>query len=77
VYENQGQAQHWKRSILATTGTHNAIAADIDADGVTDLVGKNYTGKKAVETWLTLHRAPRKLSLVSMLFQAIGTLNSS
>jgi hypothetical protein len=78
VYENHEQAKRWQRNILATTGTHNAIAADIDADGVAELVGKNYTGQKVVEAWKVIHRAPLKQSLSrSTPFPAIGALNSS
>jgi len=51
VYENLGNAQSWNRTLLASTGTHNARIGDIGADGNLDIVGKNYTGEKVVELW--------------------------
>jgi hypothetical protein len=59
VYENLGDAKTWQRTILATTGTHNARIGDIGADGNLDIVGKNYTGKKAVELWRNLAAKPQ------------------
>jgi hypothetical protein len=63
VYENIGGATTWKQHILATTGTHNARIGDIGANGSLDIVGKNYTGKKAIETWLNTVTTRSHLSL--------------
>jgi hypothetical protein len=41
----------WTPSVLADTGTHNARLVDLDADGLLDVVGKNFDGPKAVEVW--------------------------
>jgi hypothetical protein len=51
VYVNLANAERWNRSILASTGTHNAIVRDMNGDGKPDLIGKNYTGPKVVEIW--------------------------
>jgi hypothetical protein len=51
VYENLGKADRWKRSILASTGTHNAVVRDMNGDDKPDIIGKNYQGPKVVEIW--------------------------
>jgi hypothetical protein len=58
VYENLGGGTSYVRTILATTGTHNARLGDINGDGKQDIVGKNYDGPKQVEAWVnTTHSA--------------------
>jgi hypothetical protein len=52
VYENAGGGQFWNRSILSTSGTHNARVGDVNNDMMPDIVGKNYDGSKQVEVWL-------------------------
>jgi hypothetical protein len=49
VYENQ--ADNWRRNILASTGTHNAVVEDMNGDNKPDVIGKNFQGAKAVEIW--------------------------
>ncbi|MCU0533116.1 MAG: VCBS repeat-containing protein [Hydrococcus sp. Prado102] len=51
VYENLDRADRWSRSILASTGTHNAIVRDMNGDDKPDIIGKNYTKAKLVEIW--------------------------
>ena len=41
----------WTSIVLASHGTHNALAADLDLDGRVDIVGKNFDGPKEVEIW--------------------------
>jgi hypothetical protein len=52
VYENTGGAVSWSRSILSTSGTHNARVGDVNDDLMPDIVGKNYDGTKQVEVWI-------------------------
>jgi hypothetical protein len=52
VYENLGGGETWTRSILSTSGTHNARVADVNDDSMPDIVGKNYDGSKQVEVWM-------------------------
>ena len=52
VYLNEGGGATWRRVLLATHGSHNMLAHDVDADGDIDLVGKNYSGRgRFVEYW--------------------------
>lgn len=51
VYENRDNSDRWKRNILASTGTHNAIVRDVNGDSKPDIIGKNYTKTKVVEIW--------------------------
>lgn len=51
IFQNLGGGLNWQPVTLASTGTHNARIADIDADGDLDIVGKNYDGPKKVELW--------------------------
>lgn len=55
IYLNEGDALHWKRQIVATTGSHNIRLADIDNDGDMDIVGANWSNDSptggAIELW--------------------------
>jgi hypothetical protein len=44
----------WTMNVLATTGSHNIRAADIDRDGDPDLIGANYDGTSPIELWRNL-----------------------
>jgi hypothetical protein len=41
----------WVESIVSTTGSHNAKIADVDGNGVPDIVGKNYEGDMRPRIW--------------------------
>ncbi|HEY8470943.1 MAG TPA: VCBS repeat-containing protein [Longimicrobiales bacterium] len=52
AYLNEGNGATWRRVLLATHGSHNMLAHDVDGDGDTDLLGKNYSGPgRFVEYW--------------------------
>ncbi len=62
VYINQGDGEQFKKSVLATTGSHSMRIADIDGDFDPDLIGANwqkdnYDGPYPVELWRNV-RAP-------------------
>ncbi len=43
VFENADGGRDWTPHVMATTGSHNAIAVDVNKDGMPDIVGKNFT----------------------------------
>jgi len=52
VYLNAGRGRNWKRQVIATTGSHDIVAADLDGDGRPDLLGANHGGPfQPVELW--------------------------
>lgn len=53
VYLNGGDALHWTRQVVATTGSHNLCVADIRGNGRPALVGANWSGDyQPVEAWV-------------------------
>jgi hypothetical protein len=57
VYLNAGGGLNWKRQVIATTGSHDIIAADVDGDGRPDIVGANHGGPfQPVELWRSTGR---------------------
>ena len=53
VYLNTGVGLNWKRQVIATTGSHDIVAADLDGDSRPDLLGANHGGPfQPVELWL-------------------------
>jgi hypothetical protein len=53
VYLNAGGGLHWNRQVIATTGSHDVVAADLDGDGRPDILGANHSGPfQPVELWL-------------------------
>lgn len=52
LYLNAGGGLKWRRQVLAVTGSHDIVAADLNGDGRPDLVGANHGGPfQAVELW--------------------------
>ena len=59
VYLNAGGGLHGKRQVIATTGSHDIVAADFDGDGCPDILGANHGGSfQPVELWLIKPSAP-------------------
>jgi hypothetical protein len=57
VYLNTDGGLRWKRQVIATTGSHDIVAADLNGDGRPDLVGANHGGSfQPVELWLNQGR---------------------
>jgi hypothetical protein len=52
VYRNTGGGLDWRRLVIATTGSHDIVAADLDGDGRPEILGANHGGGfQAVELW--------------------------
>jgi hypothetical protein len=52
VYHNlDGEATSWQKQVVATTGLHNGVVADIGRDGDYDIFGSNWTGNPPVRLW--------------------------
>jgi hypothetical protein len=48
-----GRGLRWTEHLVATTGTHNAVAADVDGDGRPDIVGCNFAETaNPLDIWL-------------------------
>ncbi|MCH5374130.1 MAG: VCBS repeat-containing protein [Planctomycetes bacterium] len=53
VYLNAGRGLRWKRQVVATTGSHDIVASDLDGDDRPDILGANHGGPfQPVELWL-------------------------
>jgi len=53
IFENaDGKGGKWIERIIATTGSHNALVADINGDGMPDIVGCNFAeADNPLEVW--------------------------
>lgn len=52
IFENIDGGKSWIEHIIATTGTHNAIAFDLNGDGKSDIVGCNFSNtENPLEVW--------------------------
>jgi hypothetical protein len=52
VFLNRGRGLAWTRDVLSTKGSHNIVVADVDGDGVPDILGANHGGAyQPVELW--------------------------
>ena len=58
LYNRGGQGGRWEVQVIATTGLHNGLVADVDRDGDIDVFGANYTTFPPVRLWLNQLRAP-------------------
>ena len=48
----QGNApSEWNEKVVADTGSHNAKVADVDGNGVPDIIGKNYENDMRPRIW--------------------------
>ncbi len=57
VYFNRGSK--WEKQVIATTGSHDIHAADLDGDGDLDLFGANWSGPfTPVEVWINGAKKP-------------------
>jgi hypothetical protein len=57
VYLNRGGK--WEKQVIATTGSHDIHAADLDGDGDIDLFGANWSGPfTPVEVWINGAKKP-------------------
>jgi hypothetical protein len=54
-FVNSGNSTSWSTAVIATTGSHNIRAVDIERDGDIDLVGANWRSGP-VELWRNLIR---------------------
>jgi hypothetical protein len=67
----------WIETIISTAGSHNAKIADVDGNGVPDIIGKNYEGDMRPRIWfgeitkgtLPLGRWKRHLLLKNLPYQ--------
>jgi len=52
VFENtNGTGINWAEHVIGRSGSHNAIAADINGDGRGDVVGKNWSQTNPIQIW--------------------------
>ena len=59
VYLNGGGGLNWRRQVIAITGSHDIVAADLDGDGRPDILGANHGGPfQPVELWLNRGKRP-------------------
>jgi hypothetical protein len=56
VYYNEGGAISWTKQVVATTGSHNIVLVDVNANGHVDIYGANWNNVAstggAIELWL-------------------------
>jgi hypothetical protein len=56
VYRNLGGGERWATQVLATTGSHNIVLADLTGDGRLSVFGANWTNGSpthgALEVWI-------------------------
>jgi hypothetical protein len=62
VFLQGKDSSDWIEKIVATTGSHNAKVADIDGNGVPDIVGKNFEEDMRPRVWFA-ERGKGSLSL--------------
>jgi len=52
VYWNGGRGSSWSKQVISTRGSHAIVVADVDGNGVLDIVGANHAGPyQPVELW--------------------------
>jgi hypothetical protein len=54
MFNTNGQATSWTKQVVASSGLHNGVVADIGNDGDYDIFGANWTGNPPVKLWLNL-----------------------
>ncbi|MBI2949593.1 MAG: VCBS repeat-containing protein [Verrucomicrobia bacterium] len=76
VYFNGGGGREWKRQVIATTGSHDVVARDIDGDARPDILGANHGGPfQPVELWL--NRVPGRGQIALGIDGSRFTLNGA
>ena len=51
-YNENGAGTAWVRQVIADTGLHNGVVADIGNDSDYDIFGANFTGNPPLRLWV-------------------------
>lgn len=51
-YNVDGRGTRWARQVIATTGLHNGVVADIEGDGDFDIFGSNWASNPPLQVWI-------------------------
>jgi hypothetical protein len=56
LFLNRGKGARWEKAVLSERGSHDVRLADLDGDGVLDLMGANHSGPFQPVEWWRLSR---------------------